>query len=627
MRQGTAKARNGLPTWKRENAKGGESAKSDEVKGGHPPGSFRPLFSAPFALSRPFAFLRFLSGLSLSAFSLGTLVLAGLISGCGRSAGEEQRRAMGRASGPIVFEDAQPTSGVDFRLSYAAGQEPGIKETIGYPAALIDADGDGLPDLLLAGTGAQRRKGRVALFRNRGGWRFQEVAGSGFRQKGYWQGAAVGDVDGDGRPDVYLSGYGCTALYLNQGGGRFRDVTAASGLANARADRWQTSAAFADVDRDGRLDLYVTCYVELGDKTGLCVYPHGITTACSPTQFAPQRGSLYRNQGGARFTDVTKAYGLSSAHGNGLGVAFADVDGDGYPDLYLANDQLPGDLYLNQEGRRFVNAGTPSGTGFGPDGSPQAGMGVDFGDYDNDGREDLVVTTYQREPTSLYHNDGGPETDSTAGDALSFTNVAYPSHLGAATTESVGWGVKWADFDNDGWLDLAIANGHPLYRIRQIEPSVDTRQRFQLFRSQGNGLFAELTSLGNGLPRAIAGRALCAGDLDNDGRTDLLISDIDGQPLLLRNLSPARNHWLTVRLEGRPGIEGAMVTVRAGARRWMRRSTTGGSYLSASDPRVHFGLGESGAVDEVRVRWPNGKTTVRRSVPVDREVTIQGEGR
>jgi hypothetical protein len=557
------------------------------------------------------------------------LIAAGPMAGCGRSAGEEQRRATGGASGPIVFEDVQPTSSVDFRLSYAAGQEPGIKETIGHPAALIDADGDGLLDILLAGPD------RVALFRNMGGWRFQEMAGSGFRQKGYWQGVAVGDVDNDGRPDVYLSGYGCAGLYLNQGGGRFRDVTAASGLATppgppweeGRADRWQTSAAFADVDRDGRLDLYVTCYVELGNKTGLCVYPHGITTACSPTQFSPQRGTLYRNQGGARFVDVTRAYGLSGAHGNGLGVAFGDVNGDGYPDLYLANDQLPGDLYLNQAGRRFVNIGTPSGTAFGPDGSPQAGMGVDFGDYDNDGREDLVVTTYQREPTSLYHNDGGAVTGSTSDDTSSFTNVAYPSHLGAATTNSVGWGVKWADFDNDGLLDLAIANGHPLFRIRQIEPSFDTRQRFQLFRNQGSGLFAEMTAVGNGLPRAIAGRALCAGDLDNDGKVDLLISDIDGQPLLLRNLSPARNHWLTVRLEGRPEIEGAVVTVRSGTRRWTRRSTTGGSYLAASDPRVHFGLGESGAVEEVRVRWPSGRTTVRRNVPADREVTIQEEGR
>src|SRR5205823_14479573 len=195
-------------------------------------------------------------------------------------------------------------------------------------------------------------------------------------------------------------------------------------------------------------------------------------------------GTLYRNLSGARFVDVTKAYGLDGAHGNGLGVAFGDVNGDGYPDLYLANDQLPGDLYLNQHGRRFVNAGTRSGTAFGPDGAPQAGMGVDFADYDDDGREDLVVTTYQHEPTSLYHNDGDN----------SFTNATFASHLGAATSSTVGWGVKWVDLDNDGRLDLVIANGHPLHRIREIDPSTGPPQRFQVFHNDGGGLFAELPS-------------------------------------------------------------------------------------------------------------------------------------
>jgi hypothetical protein len=557
--------------------------------------------SFAFSRSQTVGFLRL-------SFIPAILLLVGLLAGCGRSAGEGERGVGGQPSGEIVFQDMQPGSGVDFPLDDAAGEEPGIKETIGHPAALLDADGDGLLDVLLAGPD------RAMLFRNRGGWKFAAVPDAGFRQKGDWQGVAVGDVDNDGRPDLYLCGYGCAALYLNQGRGRFREVTAASGLAAPRSDEWQTSAAFADVDRDGWLDLYATRYVELGNKTGLCAYPGGITTACSPTEFAPQRGALYRNRGHGRFVDATAAYGLAGAHGNGLGVAFGDPNGDGFPDLYLANDQRAGDLYLNHQGRRFVNAGTRSGTAFGPDGSPQAGMGVDFGDYDEDGREDLVVTTYQREPTSLYHNDGGDL----------FTNTAYPSHLGAATTRAVKWGVKWVDLDNDGRLDLAIANGHPLHRVHEIEPGVETRQRFQLFRNQGGGLFAELPSVGTGLPRAIAGRALCAGDLDNDGRIDLLLSDIEGQPLLLRNLSPARHHWLTVRLGGEAVSEGATVTLRAGTRRWTRRSTTGGSYLSASDPRVHFGLGETGTLDAVEVRWPRGRTSVQKNVPCDRELVVRG---
>ena len=265
----------------------------------------------------------------------------------------------------------------------ADGSPPvGIKQTIGHPAALLDADGDGLLDVLLAGPD------RVTLFRNLGSWRFRETPEAGFRQKGYWQGVAVGDVDRDGHPDVYLSGFGTAALYLNQGGGRFRDVTAPSGLGGIDANRWLTSAAFADVDGDGWLDLYVTAYVELGDRTGVCLYPGGITTACAPMEFAPQRGTLYRNLGTrpatndqrptrrsdssvvgrsswVEFRDVTTAFGLQNAHGNGLGVAFGDPDNDGDPDLYLANDQRPCDLYVNEGGRRFVNRGEASGTAFG----------------------------------------------------------------------------------------------------------------------------------------------------------------------------------------------------------------------------------------------------------------------
>ncbi len=433
-------------------------------------------------------------------------------------------------------------------MSFDTRRALGIKETIGHPAALLDADGDGLLDVLLAA------HDRVTLFRNVGGWRFQTVVSAGFRQEGFWQGVAVGDVDNDGRPDLFLSGFGCSALYLNVGGCHFRDATATSGLGDIPATRWQTSAAFADVDRDGQLDLYVTCYVELGKKTGVCKYPGGVATSCALTEFAPQRGTLYRNIGASRFRDVTQAFGLDVAHGNGLGVAFGDPDDDGFPDLYLANDMLPCDLFMNQKGRRFVNRGEETGTAFQSDGSTQAGMGVDFGDYDRDSREDLVVTNYLREPTSLYHNEG----------QASFTNTSLSSRLGPATLTTVGWGVKWADFDNDGLLDLAIANGHPLHRIHEMDPSTTARQPSQFFQNVGGGLFEDQASAGSGRTRAIAGRALCSGDMDNDGKIDLLISDIEGQPLLLRNTTSSSNHWLTVRLAGKSVIEGARVTARAG---------------------------------------------------------------
>jgi hypothetical protein len=529
------------------------------------------------------------------------------ITACTHPDGTSRERTPPQPAARIAFEDRRPQSWIEFPMRLDTRQTPGIKETTGHPAALLDADGDGRLDVLLAAPD------RVALFRNLGGWRFQSVASAGFRQDGYWQGVAVGDVDNDGRPDLFLSGFGCSALYLNESGCRFRDATAASGLGDAPANRWQTSAAFADVDRDGRLDLYVTCYVELGGRSGVCTYPGGVATACAPVDFAPQRGTLYRNIGAARFVDATHAFGLDAAHGNGLGVAFGDIDDDGFPDLYLANDMLPCDLFVNEKGRRFVNRGVETGTAFQADGSTQAGMGVDFGDYDRDGRIDLVVTNYLREPRSLYHNEGEG----------GFTNQSQSSRLGPATLAAVGWGVKWADFDNDGLLDLVIANGHPLHRINEMDHSTTARQRLQFFHNTGGGRFEELQSVGSGLDRAIAGRALCSGDIDNDGKIDLLISDIEGQPFLLRNTSRSSSHWLTVTLVSKTVIEGARVTARAGARTWIGQSSTGGSYLSASDGRVYFGLGELGEIDEVQVRWPDGGTTRRKVGRTDRELVIE----
>ncbi len=510
-------------------------------------------------------------------------------------------------SAAFRFDDVQPASGLDFPIHYAAGTEPGIRETIGHPAALLDADGDGLLDVLLG------KRDRVTLFRNRGGWKFTPVENAGFRQAGWWQGAAIGDFNNDGRPDVFLSGYGCAALYENLGGGRFRDITTRSGLENRDPNSWQTGAACADVDGDGALDLYVTRYVSLGDHLGLCAYPSGVTTACSPLEFPPQRGELFRNLGGGRFQEVTAAFGLGQAHGNGLGVLLADLTGDRRPELYLANDQLPCDLYVNRDGRRFEERGLASGAAFGADGAPQAGMGVDLGDYDGDGREDLVVTNYQREPTSVYRCEAP---------AL-FTNTAFATHIGGATTDGVGWGAKWADLDNDGDLDLALANGHPLHRIRNMDPASQPAQRFQLFANRGDGTFAEERRVGPNLPRALCGRALCLGDLDNDGRLDLVLPDLDGSPLLLRNASGAGRHWLRVRLHSRRSAEGARVTVRVGRRRQVRRCTTGGSFLSAHDPRVHFGLDAAVRVDELRVEWPGGSTSVLSNLGTDREWTVR----
>ncbi|MBX3745291.1 MAG: CRTAC1 family protein [Verrucomicrobiae bacterium] len=500
----------------------------------------------------------------------------------------------------------QPTSGIRFPLAYDTSRDVGIKETIGHAAALFDADGDGLLDVLLAGPN------RVALFRNLGNWRFEEVLDTGFRQEGYWQGVAVGDVDNDGRPDLFLAGFGCAALYRNRGGGRFEDITEQSGLGDVPPEAWQTGAAFADVDLDGRLDLYVGRYVDLAGHSGACTYPNGIVTACGPDEFGPQRGVFYRGIGEGRFVEATAEFSLGEAEGKALGVAFGDIDDDGYPDLYIANDRMPCDLFLNRGGRGFVSAGLSSGTALGIHGGVQSGMGAAFGDYNDDGLEDLVVTNYRDEPMSLYRNEGSGR----------FLNAAFTSGLGTATLPTVGWGVQWVDLDNDGLPELVVANGHPLHRIEELDPATSSRQPLQVFRNAGEGRFIEVTHFGEGWRRGIAGRALCVGDIDNDGRMDLLVSDIEGEPLLLRNMTPTRNRWLRVRLAGRGIIEGATIRLSVGNRSQTKRSVTSGSYYSASDPRVHFGCGSVGGTGELEIRWPSGVRTTMTNVFLDREVVV-----
>jgi hypothetical protein len=581
-----------------------------------------------------------------------------------------------------LFVDEYPRSGISFVLGHGGRTPLNIRETLGHGAAMLDADGDGRLDLLFLGPD------RVALYRNQGDWRFADVtAGSGLAQQGYWQGVATGDVDGDGRVDLYLCGYGVQALYRNRGGGRFADVTAASGLTASGGGAevpWSTSAAFADVDGDGWLDLYVGRYVRFGPGTPqLCDTDQpGVRSVCPPKVYEPQRGVLFRNQGGRRFRDETRARGLATAHGNALGVAFGDEDGDGWPDLAVANDELPGDLFHNRGGGRFANVGAASGTAYDADGRVHAGMGVDWGDLDNDGRLDLAVTTFWGEADCLYRNDGGGL----------FHDVAGETELARVGRPYVGFGVKFFDLDNDGDNDLVIANGHVADNADRLRRGDRYAQPTLLFRNDG-GRFHDITAAaGPAFTRPIVGRAVCAGDLDDDGRVDLVITNLEGPPLLLRNRVPASRrdvgrvvgrptpaasrreaghsepakkageprfgraadsgggrppgeaaekgaepcgHWLEVSLSGAPPNRqaiGARVTVRAGQQLQVREVTTAGSYLSASDVRLHFGLGARGdgasaAVDEITVRWPSRRGaaahgTRRRNVAADRRITL-----
>jgi hypothetical protein len=493
-----------------------------------------------------------------------------------------------------------------------------LLEVMGPGCAVCDFDGDGHADILVVGQAGPVANGKCALFRNNGNGTFTDVTkGSGLEEPGNYMGCAVADIDNDGKPDILITGYGIVKLFHNLGGCRFEDITKGSGLESPSPYSWATSAAFADVDHDGLVDLYIGRYVAFNDKTiQFCNY--GVPkSACGPIFYDPQVGSLYKNLGHGKFKDVTRIMGLDTAHGKTLGVAFADVNGDGWPDLYLGNDEMPCDLFINEHGKRFRNAGSELGVALSGSGQPQGAMGVDFGDYDHDGRLDLFVTTYEFEPDSLYRN----------GDAALFTSVDQQTGIGPATSAFVGFGTKFIDIDNRGWLDLVIANGHIHDNQEIIDKLGAYRQPMQLFVNQDGKSFVNKTrEAGPGFCSPAAGRGLAIGDLNDDGLEDIVVTDIEGTVRVLMNRNADKNNWLRVTLVGkdcnRMGI-GARVTVRAGAEKWVAEATTGGSFCSASDARVHFGLGKLADVDAIEVRWPCGKVSVITHPHVPGDLTIR----
>ena len=491
----------------------------------------------------------------------------------------------------------------------------------------MDYDHDGRPDILVLG------RNRCRLFRNETDGRFREVtSGSGLPQEGEWIGCAAGDYDNDGDPDLLLNGYGCIALLRNDGradaGPSFADVTRAAGLRLAGGSPpFGTSAAWGDYDGDGRLDLYVCRYVHY--REGMekhCRARSGGLATCPPDRYAPQRGSLYRNLGQIgsepRFEDVTHPTGADSVHGKAFGAVFLDFDADGRQDLYVANDEMPGDLLQNVNGRRFENVGVQSGTAYDPDGRVHGGMGVDAGDYDSDGRMDILVTTFVKEPYSLYRNNG----DRT------FTDQAAMAGIGLPTTPFSGWGTRLFDWDNDGRLDVLFVNGHATDSDRDPLARPDLEQPMQLFRNGSKGGRFEPVSLGL-LDAPIIGRGAAFGDYDSDGFTDALVCDLEGQVLLLHNeagRSAARFHWIGLSLEGvrsnRDGL-GARVTLRTAAGTQVAEVRTCGSVYSSHDPRLRFGLGAQPSVRAIEVRWPGGKTERFQGLAPDRYHSIrEGSG-
>jgi hypothetical protein len=530
----------------------------------------------------------------------------------------------------VRFVNTAAQAGLTLRNWSGEMQKTTIDETVGNGICLYDVDDDGRIDVFIPNGSRGRpfppgQEPRSALYRNKGDGTFEDVTDrAGVASTGYWaQGCVFGDSDGDGRIDLFLTGFGRYILYRGLGEGRFQDVTKSSGL---KARGWSTGAAFGDYDGDGLLDLYVSHYVDYDASSPPlpapgslknCFYK-GVPVICGPGGLQPSLGRLYHNEGSGRFRDVTQSSGLvTRPSGYGLGAVWSDLDLDGDLDLFVANDTTANWLYRNDGRGRFSEIGAMSGAAYTEEGRTQSGMGVDAGDYDNDGLPDLVVTTFSHDYSTLRHNDGG----------LMFTDVSMPSGIGLATLPTLGWGVGFLDYDNDGRQDLFIANGHVFSNIDDRRLGTTWKQHNQLFHNEGGGRFLEVTSqAGPAFQELHSARGAAFGDLDDDGDTDIVVNNMDEPPSLLRNDGGNAGHWIGLRLIGarrNAGAVGARVTVVAGPLRQTKEIHAGSSHNSSNDPRPLFGLGAAKHLDRVEIRWPRGRTQVLTDLSIDRYHTIR----
>jgi hypothetical protein len=522
----------------------------------------------------------------------------------------------------VRFTDVAVAAGITFQHSNAASPEKYLIETMGSGAAWIDADGDGLLDIYLANGAPTKawqpeKPPRGALYRNNGDGTFTDVTErAGVGAEGLFaMGVAVGDFNNDGRQDLFITGYNRSILFRNDGNLKFTDVTAEAGVANT--GKWGSSAAWLDYDHDGLLDLAIANYVDWSPENNpYCgeIRP-GYRSYCHPNKFKPQTPTLYHNKGHGVFEDVTARAHLDRHPGNGLGIVTFDANGDGWTDIFIANDSMQNSLFLNKHDGTFDESAVPAGVGFGENGEMEAGMGVDAADYDGDGLPDLYVTHLDFELNRLYRNTPGGL----------FEDRTEPSGLGHQAFHLSGFGVRFIDFDNDGWRDLFLVNGHVLDNVSLQHPRTTYAEPKLVFRNT-SGRFRNVTEwLGPDLAENRVSRAAAFGDYDNDGDIDVLVSNNGQAPQLLRNDGGNRNHWIEVMLVGtasnRDGY-GAKVRVKAGTMNSVEERKGGMSYQAAHDPRLHFGLGAMEHVDSIEVRWPSGIVDRLGPVRSDRVVVV-----
>jgi enediyne biosynthesis protein E4 len=526
--------------------------------------------------------------------------------------------------------DITDSTGIKFE-HLSSSDKKYIVESMSGGVALIDYDRDGLPDIYFTNAptvdmALAGKKARGALYHNNGDGTFTDVtdkAGVGFPC--FAMGAVVGDYNNDGWPDLLVTCLGGVVLYRNNGDGTFTDVTKQAGLNDTQ---FATGAAFGDYDGDGWTDLFVSHYVDfhLDDlpkfgSSKTCQY-HGLAVQCGPRGLKGAGDLLFHNNGDGNFTDVSKAAGVDDPHGYyGLGAVWSDFNDDGRLDLFVANDSTPNFLYRNEGKGHFTEMGFLAGTAVSQDGSEQAGMGVALGDYLHTGRLSLFVTHFSEEYAALFRNDGG----------MSFTDVSFHAGVAAPTIPYVGWGTSFFDFDNDGWPDLLLVNGHVYPQVDTLDVGARYREPKLLFLNRGDGTFRNISELvGHAIQIPQVSRGAAFGDLFNDGHVDIVVENLDGKPMILREEGGNHNHWIGFELAGTKSNRlalNARIKAVAGDLIQIDEVRSGGSYLSQNDLRIHFGLGSHERLDRVDILWPSGKTETLTNLAADHFYAVkEGEG-